>query len=235
MPAAAADVLVFAAASMADALDEIAELFRSAHGVPVVCSFGASSALARQIEYGAPAAIYVAADRDWIDYLQERGLIEPDGRREMARNRLALISPVAAAVEATVGRDLPLAALLGDGRLALADPDHVPAGRYARAALTKLGLWPAVADKLARLGDVRAALAFVARGETPLGIVYATDAAASTGVDLVGLFPDDSHPPIVYTAALIAGQAGPAARRFFDFLGGPQARAVLARHGFRTE
>jgi molybdate transport system substrate-binding protein len=234
-PAAAAELLVFAAASLSDAMSEIAVLFESEDGARVVCSFGASSALARQIEHGAPAAIYISANRDWVDYLEARGLVEPGSRGEIAGNRLALIAPAGSPAAAAVGADLPLAALLGDGRLALGDPDHVPAGRYAKAALTHLGLWQAVAGRLARLANVRAALAFVERGETPLGVVYESDAAASARVKLVGLFPDDSHPPVVYTAALVAGRADPLARRFLAFLRGPQARAVLARHRFRTE
>jgi molybdate transport system substrate-binding protein len=231
---AAADTLVFAAASTTNALTEVAELYRAQTGAKVVYSFAASSALARQIEYGAPAAIYVSASPEWMDYLAGRGLIAPGSRGELMRNRLALVAPLDSPVRAAVGPGLALAALIGKGRLALADPDHVPAGIYARQALESLGLWAAAEGKLARLANVRVALALVERGEVPLGVVYRTDAAASAKVRLVGLFPADSHAPIVYSVGLVADHADAAARRFLEFLRRPEARAVLARHGFAT-
>ena len=231
---AAADTLVFAAASTTNALTEVAELYRARAGAKVVCSFAASSALARHIEYGAPAAIYVSASREWMDYLADRGLIAPGSRGELVRNRLALVAPLDSQVRAAVGPGLALAALIGKGRLALADPDHVPAGIYARQALESLGLWVAAEGKLARLANVRVALALVERGEVPLAVVYRTDAVASAKVRLIGLFPADSHVPIVYSVGLVAEHTDAAARRFLEFLRGPEARAVLARHGFAT-
>ncbi|MFQ5955911.1 MAG: molybdate ABC transporter substrate-binding protein, partial [Kiloniellales bacterium] len=203
-------------------------------GETVVLSFAASSALARHIEYGAPAAIYVSANTDWMDYLDARGLIEPGSRARLMGNRLALIAPADSPVEATVGRGLPLAALIGNGRLALGDPDHVPAGIYAKQALKNLGLWPAVEGKLARLSNVRVALALVERGEAALGVVYRSDAAASAKVRLIGLFPAESHAPIAYSVGLVAGRADAAARRFLAFLRGAEAGQVFARHGFIT-
>ncbi len=231
---AAADTLVFAAASTTNALTEVAELYRARAGAKVVYSFAASSALARHIEYGAPAAIYVSANREWMDYLAGRGLIAPGSRGKLMRNRLALVAPLDSPVRAAVGPGRALAALIGDGRLALADPDHVPAGIYARQALESLGLWPVAEGKLARLANVRMALVLVERGEAPLGVVYRTDAAASAKVRLIGLFPADSHAPIVYSVGLVADHADAAARRFLEYLRGPEARAVLARHGFAT-
>ncbi len=229
---AAADTLVFAAASTTNALTEVAESYRARAGEGVVCSFAASSALARHIEYGAPAAIYVSANPEWMDYLADRGLIAPGSRGELMRNRLALVAPLDSPVRAAVGPGLALAALIGEGRLAIADPDHVPAGIYARQALESLGLWAAVEGKLARLANVRVALALVERGEVPLGVVYRTDAAASAKVRLIGLFPADAHAPIVYSVGLVADHADGAARRFLEYLRGDEARAVLARHGF---
>lgn len=229
---AAADILVFAAASTTNALTEAAELYRARGGAKVVYSFAASSALARHIEYGAPAAIYVSANPQWMDYLVDRGLIVPASRGELTRNRLALIAAADSPVKAAVGPGLALAALIGGGRLALADPDHVPAGIYARQALMSLGLWPAVEGRLAPLANVRVALAMVERGEAALGVVYRSDAMASTKARLIGLFPADSHTPIVYSVGLVAGQADAAANDFLAFLRGPVAQAVFARHGF---
>ncbi len=229
---AAGDTLVFAAASTTNALTEVAELYRAQAGAKVVCSFAASSALARQIEYGAPAAIYVSANAEWMDYLADRGLIAPGSRGALMRNRLALVAPLDSPVRAAVGPGPALAALIGKDRLALADPDHMPAGIYARQALESLGIWAAIEGKLARLANVRVALALVERGEAPLGVVYRTDAAASAKVRLIGLFQADSHAPIVYSVALVADHADAAARRFLEFLRGDAARAVFARHGF---
>lgn len=237
VPAAvrAAEVTVFAAASLTDALEEIGQLYRTRGMGEVRQSFAASSTLARQIEGGAPAALFFSADEPWMDYLAERGLIVPETRVTPIGNRLVLIAPAERAPEpAEVGPGLPLAALLGDGRLATGDPEHVPVGRYAQQALAALGLWETAAPRLARADSVRAALALVERGEVPLGIVYATDAAAAPRVRVIGTFPEDSHAPIRYPLAVVAAQDGPEARAFHAFLTGPEAREVFQRYGFLT-
>jgi molybdate transport system substrate-binding protein len=221
-------VLVFAAASLKNALDQAA----TNAPVKAVVSYASSSALARQIEAGAPAQIYLSADLAWMDYLQQRNLIHSDSRRNLLGNKLVLIAPATSSVRAAVEAGFPLARLLGEGRLALGDPTHVPAGKYAKAALESLGVWESVKDRLAPAENVRAALALVARGETPLGIVYATDAAAEPRVRAVGAFPAGSHPPIVYPAALTSHAKGGAPGRFLDFLGTPRARAIFEKHGF---
>jgi molybdate transport system substrate-binding protein len=234
--AAAEPVTVFAAASLTDATTAVGEAWVAAGGEPPRFSFAASSTLARQIEAGAPADIYAAADRRWMDYLAARGLIAGDTRESPIGNRLVLVATADAAVgDVAIDADLDLAAMLGEGgRLAVGDPDHVPAGRYARAALESLGLWAELAPRLARADDVRAALALVARGEAPLGIVYATDAAVSDDVAVVGTFAPSSHPPITYPFALVAGAEGEAARALFAFMTGDAARAIYARFGFEV-
>lgn len=199
----------------------------------VSASFAASSTLARQIERGAPADLYLSADTEWADYLQQRDLLVAESRGNLLGNRLVLIVPVSDTRIVDLDDDFDLAGLLGDGRLAVGDPDHVPAGRYARRALETLGLWRGIQDRLARAGDVRAALALVQRGEASFGIVYETDAVAAEGVRIAGLFPPDSHPPIVYPVALVAG-ADPSAQKFLWFLKGPQAAKIFRRHGFTT-
>ena len=223
--------LVFAAASLTDAMTEIAGAFSAATGIRAQFSFAASSTLARQIEYGAPASVFISANRLWMDRLEEAGLIVAASRSDIAGNRLAVIAPASAGspTDFTPSRDL--ARLLGDGRLAVADPDHVPAGIYARAALESLGLWRDMQPRLARSGDVRGALALVARGEAPLGIVYASDAEVTDRVRAIALLPADSHPPIAYPAALTA-TAGDDARAFLPFLRGPAAQAILRARGF---
>ncbi len=234
-PPAVAGTLVFAAASTGGVLTELAGVYQTRGGETVVLSFAASSALARHIEHGAPAAIYLSANTAWMDYLDARGLIEPASRARLMGNRLALIAPADSPAAGPVGRALPLAVLIGDGRLALGDPDHVPAGIYAREALKGLGLWSAVEGRLARMSNVRLALVMVERGEAALGVVYESDAAASARVKLIGLFPAESHPPIVYWVALVAGRADAAARRFLAFLRGAEAAQVFSRHGFLTD
>lgn len=223
-------ITVFAAASMTNVLEELAAAYTKQTGTAVTLSFGASSTLARQIEAGARVDAFVSADREWMDYLAERKLIEPSSRRDIAGNALVLIAPADRAV-ILIAPGFALRAALGDGRLAVADPDIVPAGRYAKAALTQLGAWDSVADRLASADNVRAALAFVARGEAPLGIVYATDALIDKKVKVVGLFPASSHAPIAYPAAVPTG-GRPAGAAFLAFLGTPAAEAAFARHGF---
>ena len=223
--------LVFAAASLTDVITETAEAFAAETGIRVRLSFAASSALARQIENGAPASVFVSANRQWMDRLDSAGAIVPASRTDIAGNRLALIAPERDDTrEASASlRDLP--ELLGGGRLAVGDPDHVPAGLYARVSLESLGLWTRIAPRLARTGDVRGALALVARGEAPFGIVYATDAGITDRVRVVTLLPADSHPSIVYPAALTPA-ANDDARAFLAFLGGRTAQSIFRRHGF---
>jgi molybdate transport system substrate-binding protein len=234
LPAAGQDKLtVFAAASLRNALDEADAAFSKDTGVAVTASYAASSALAKQIGEGAPADVFVSADSQWMDWLAARKLIAPDTRVNLLGNTLVLIAPKNANpdhVEIAPGFDL--AKLAGDGRIAVADVRAVPAGLYAKAALEKLGAWAAAQPKLAQADNVRAALAYVARGEAPLGIVYATDAKVEPGVKIVGTFPPDSHPPIVYPAAAIAERDGTAARRYLDFLRSPAARGIFEQYGF---
>lgn len=221
--------LVFAAASLKNALDEVAALSPSK---PVI-SYGASSALAKQIENGAPAQVFIAADLDWMNYLERRKLLRDGTRRNLLGNKLVLIAPRNSTLTTEIRPGFALAALLGPGRLATADPQSVPAGKYTRAALEKLGVWASVADKLAPTADVRAALALVARGEAPLGSVYATDAAAEPKVRVVAAFPEGWVPPIIYPAALTAGAPGTgAAAEFLFLLSSPSARKVFEKHGF---
>jgi molybdate transport system substrate-binding protein len=224
---------VFAAASLGSVLDRLGEDFTRATGVPVRFSFAASSVLARQVEAGAGADVFVSADQQWMDYLEQRGRIQKSSRRDLLGNRLALVAPADSRVELQVVAGMQLAAALGSGRLATGDPDSVPVGRYARQALTSLGVWNEVADRLVRADDARSALLFVARGEAPLGIVYATDARVDPRVRLVGLFPAESHLPIIYPVALIAG-AGPDATRFLYFMRGETGRSIFASAGFET-
>jgi molybdate transport system substrate-binding protein len=227
------NVHLFAAISMKDVLEEIVRGFDPGPNTRVLSAFAASSALARQIEHGAPADVFVSADEEWMDYLAQRKLIATDTRRVLAGNRLVLVADARRVLEVRIESGFPLAQLLGDGRLAVADPAHVPAGRYARAALTSLGVWPAVSGRLAAADNVRAALNFVARGEAPLGIVYQTDAAREPRVRIAGTFPSGSHPPIAYPAALSAKSArSDAARRLLAHLGSAEATHVFARHGF---
>lgn len=222
---------VLAAASLKDVLDAQGAAFRSAAGAAVRFSYAASSVLARQIEAGAPADIFISADIAWMDYLAQRRLIRTSTRRELASARLALIAARSSRLNLPVRRGMPLAQALGQGRLAVAAPD-VPAGRYARAALEALGVLPSVANRLAPADSVRSALVFVARGEAPLGIVYDTDAAADPRVRIVGLLPAGSHPPVIYPGAVLARSRHPHAERFMGFLRTPQGAAIFRRHGF---
>jgi molybdate transport system substrate-binding protein len=232
-PAKSADVLIFAAASLKTALDEIAEPCRRATGVGVRASYAASSTLANQIDQGAPAEIFISADLDWMDEVAKHGMIQAESRVNLLGNDLVLVAPAKSNVTLHIGPGFPLAAALGSGRLAVGDPAAVPAGLYAKAALTSLGVWNDVANRLAPAENVRAALVLVSRGETPLGIVYRTDARAEPGVKIVDVFPESSHPPIVYPAALTT-HASADATKVLDYLRGPEARALFERQGFRT-
>ena len=232
VPARAQIVVVFAAASTKDAVTDIANAFTAAGKVKVVSSFGSSADLAKQVENGAPANIYFSADSKWMDYLAGKHLLVDGSRRDLLGNHLVLIAPADSTLSIELKPGAPLAEALGDGRLAMCDPESVPAGRYGKASLVKLGIWDQVAPKVANAKDVRAALALVERGETPAGIVYSTDAKLSKKVKVVGVFPDDSHPKIVYPVALVAGGDSPDAKAFYYYLTGPQAAAVFEKYGF---
>jgi len=232
-PAASAkDVVVFAAASLKNALDEASVSYQGEIATRVLISYAASSTLAKQIENGAPADLFISADLDWMDYLQQRNLIKAETRVTLLGNRLVLIAPADSTATVEIRPGFPLANLIGDERLAMADPSAVPAGKYGKAALEKLGVWPSVAAKVAPAEDVRAALLLVERRETPLGIVYATDAAADKGVRIVASFPEDSHPPILYPAAEVGPGGNPAAEAFLAYLKSDRARPFFERQGF---
>jgi molybdate transport system substrate-binding protein len=233
-PVATEQVTVFAAASLKNALDDVAAAYRAETGSSVAISYAASSALAKQIEEAAPADIFFPADLAWMDYLQERNLIRTDSRRTLLGNAIVLVAPAdssAAAVTDWAKADLP--ALLGaDGRLAMANVESVPAGKYGKASLEKLGLWAGIADRIVQADSVRAALAFVAHGEAPLGVVYRTDANAEAKVKVLGAFPADSHAPIVYPAAITAASRNPGTKSFFDFMVSDKARPLYEKQGF---
>lgn len=229
-----AEPTVFAAASLKESLDAAAQAWAQRSGTRAVISYAGSPALARQIDQGAPADVFVSADEEWMDWVERRGLLRAGSRVRLLSNRLVLVAPAAGPVPAlTLAPGVPIAAALGSGgRLAVADVVSVPAGRYAKAALESLGAWGPLSGRLAQTENVRAALTLVARGEAPLGIVYATDARAESKVRVVGTFPDSAHPPIVYPAAVLAGARSTKAQAFVDFLRSPEGRAVFAAHGF---
>ncbi len=229
-------VMVFAASSLTSAVTEISERYKKATGQRIRLSFAASSALARQIAAGAPADIYLSANQAWMDYLAERGLIDKDSRTAKVGNRLVLIAPAESPIgpmEITPTLDLPRL-LAPDGRIAVGDPAHVPAGAYAKQALTHLSLWIDAAPRLALLDNVRHALALVERGETPLGIVYATDANITKKVRIVGEFPADSHAPITYPFAILGDRRNDHVNAFYAYLTGKPGLAVFREFGFTT-
>jgi molybdate transport system substrate-binding protein len=225
-------ITVFAAASLKEALDAVAVKWQADTGNNATISYAGSSALAKQIEEGAPADVFVSADLAWMDYLAERKLIKEETRTNLLGNELVLIAPEDSTTGAEIAAAFDLAGLLGDGRLAIADPAAVPAGKYGKAALESLGVWSAVEGKLAPTENVRAALELVARGESPLGIVYATDAKAEPGVRVVDVFPESTHPPIVYPVAVTAASANANAGAFVDYLRTDAAASVFAKMGF---
>jgi molybdate transport system substrate-binding protein len=231
-PAQDAKLIVFAAASLKDALDEVNAAYQHQKGQETATSYAASSTLAKQIEAAAPADIFISADLDWMDYLAKRNLIKPETRANLLGNRLVLIAPADRTVKLAIGPDFPLAKALGNGRLAIADPTGVPAGKYGKAALEALGVWSSVADRLAPAENVRATLALVARGEAPLGIVYQTDAASDKTVKIIGTFPENTHPPIVYPIAVVATSTNPGAPGYIAFLKSPVARPIFEKQGF---
>ncbi len=226
-------ILIFAAASMKNALDEVAAVWSARSRAEVKSSYAASSALAKQIEAGAPADIFISADLDWMNYFDQKKLIKAATRINLLGNSIVLVaSKDWNKGDVKIGPAFPLASLLGDGRLAMADVNTVPAGKYAKASLEKLGVWDSVSGKLAQTENVRAALALVGRGEAPLGIVYKTDAVAEPNVKIVGSFPADSHAPIVYPAAQLETSKNPKATEFLRFLSGPEAKVIFEKSGF---
>jgi molybdate transport system substrate-binding protein len=236
-PAAAQEKgpLVLAAASLQESLTAAADAWTAKKHPEPVLSFAASSALARQIGAGAPADLFISADEPWMDDVAKKGLIRPETRVSFLANRLVLIAPAAKPARIAIKPGFPLASALGEGRLAMADPDSVPAGKYGKASLTSLGVWASVEPKVARAENVRAALALVERGEAPLGIVYETDAKASKAVRIVGVFPANSHPPITYPVAVLKTATSPDAEPFRSFLVSRQGKAIFARYGFVTK
>jgi molybdate transport system substrate-binding protein len=232
-PAQSAEpLMVFAAASTTNAVTDIGNLFARKQQGRIVTSFASSSTLAKQIENGAPANVFISANPQWMDYLEKHKRIDAGTRFNLLGNHIVLIAPAGHREQVVIARGFALCAMLKGGELAMGDPAHVPAGIYGKQALEKLGVWQSVQNHVARTKDVRAALALVERGEAPLGVVYATDAAITKRVKVVGVFPDDSHPSIMYPAALVTGNETLAARRFLTFLKTPAAEAVFKKYGF---
>jgi molybdate transport system substrate-binding protein len=227
-------VTVFAAASTTAAIEEIGQDFTSRGRGIVRPIFANSATLARQIEQGAPVDVFLSADHIWMDYLEGKGMVEPGSRADLLSNRMVLMAPADTKAEVALTVGFPLARLLGDGRLAMGNPESVPAGKYAKAALMSLGVWGEVENRLILTSTVLETLAFLERGEAPLGIGFASDAAMSRKVSILGTFPESSHPPAIYPVALVKGAARPAAREFLDYLKSPAAKAVFARHGFQV-
>lgn len=225
-------ITIFAAASMKNALDDISAAYTKQTGVKVVASYAASSALAKQLEQGAPADVFTSADLDWMDYASQKKVIKDDTRVNLLGNRLVLIAPADSKLSnVAIGPGFDLAKLAGDGRITTGDVQAVPVGKYAKAALEKLGAWQAAAPKFAMAESVRAALAFVARGEAVLGIVYETDAKVEPKVKIVGTFPQDSYPPVIYPVALTA-TAKPEAAAYLAYLRTNAAKTVFEKYGF---
>lgn len=233
--ACAQNLTVLAAASLKDALDSVSAQFQRAQGHRVAASYFASSALARQIESGAPADIFISADLDWMDYVDQRKLLRAGTRSNLLRNRLVLIAPAESRAQVDIKAGFALDKLLGDGRLSMADPDSVPAGKYGKAALEKLGVWGSVERRVVRGDNVRTALNFVARGESPFGIVYETDAIAEKKVRVVARFPQDSYPAIVYPVAAVVTSRHPATNAYLAYLKSAEARAIFEKYGFTVE
>jgi len=231
-PAFAADTIVFAASSLQNALDAAVKVYSAASGKAVTVNYGGSSALAKQIEQGAPADIFFSADLDWMKDLHDKNLTVAATEKPLLGNEIVLVAPKDSTATATIAPGLDLAGLLGGGKLAMANVDSVPAGKYGKASLVKLGLWGSVSANVVQSDNVRAALAFVAEGEAPLGIVYQTDANADPGVKVIGTFPADSHPPIVYPVALLSASTNPDAKAFLDWLDSDTAKPSFTAQGF---
>ncbi|MCA0278606.1 MAG: molybdate ABC transporter substrate-binding protein [Proteobacteria bacterium] len=234
MPSARAegDVVVFAAASLKNALDAIDAAWKTESGKQATASYAASSALAKQIEEGAPADVFISADLDWMKYLADKKLIKEGSDVKLLGNRIVLVAPKDSAAKADIAANFDLAGLLGEGRLAMGDVKAVPAGKYGKAALEKLGVWSSVEGKVAQAENVRAALKLVSTGEAPLGIVYQTDATAEPGVKIVGVFPEDSHPPIVYPVGVTAESKNADAAEYVKYLQSAKAKELFEAQGF---
>lgn len=230
--AQAESIRIFAAASTTNAVGDIINAYTGETGKAVVPSFASSSTLAKQIDQGAPADVFLSANPKWMDFIEGKKLVEPGTRTNLLGNRITLIQPLSGKLSIEISKAMDLAGILGDDKLAMGDPDHVPAGIYGRKALESLGLWDSVSPKVARAKDVRAALALVERAEAPLGIVYATDAAISKKIKVVAVFPEETHPPIIYPACIIKGKAGDDAKAFFEFLKSPKAAEIFKIYGF---
>jgi len=226
------EITVFAAASLTNAMQEVADAFTRRNGTNVKLSFASSSTLAKQVEAGAGAQLFMSADQAWMDYLEGRNLLVKGTRRSLLGNRLVVIVPSNKPLRIEISSDRAWLARLPEGRIATGDPAHVPVGMYARQALTALGLWEDVEPRLARADNVRNALVLVERGEAAAGIVYTTDAAISKQVAIAGTFPETSHAPISYPVALLRGGEGDGARALLEFLGSAEARTIFEKHGF---
>jgi len=232
LPVRAQNLTVLAAVSLKESLDEVVTQFQRSGGAKLVVAYAASSALAKQIENGAPADVFISADLDWMDYLEQRQLLRAGTRSNLLRNRLVLVAPAGSHVAVEIKRGFALDKLLGGGKLSMADPDSVPAGKYGRAALEKLGVWSSVERKVVRGDSVRTALNFVARGEAPLGIVYETDAFAEKRVAVVARFAAETHPAIIYPVAALAGGKQAATPALLAYLKSREARAIFEKYGF---
>jgi molybdate transport system substrate-binding protein len=226
------DLVVFAAASLKNALDSINAQWQKETGRSAKISYASSSALAKQMENGAPAQMFISADLDWMDYVEKKNLIQPDTRSNLLGNRIVLIAPKDKAQPIAIKPGFDLARVLGDGRLSMANVDAVPAGKYGKAALEKLGVWTSISDKTAQAENVRAALLLVSRGEAPAGIVYQTDAASDKAVTIIGTFPEDTHPPIIYPIALTAGTTNPDAAAFLAYIKSDKSKPLFEAQGF---
>lgn len=232
IPAAAADLVVFAAASMKGSLDKVAAAFEKEGGTKVTISYASSSQLAKQIEAAAPADIFISADTKWMDYLVEKGAVKKEAAVNFLGNRLVLVAAKDSTLSLKIEKDFPLAATLGDDRIAMGEPKSVPAGKYGQEALEFYGVWKDVQPRVAGADNVRAALKLVSSGEAPLGIVYATDAKADPEVKVVDTFGEESHSPIVYPVAPVAASSNPATDAFMKFLLGPEAATIFKDAGF---
>lgn len=229
----AESITVFAAASTTNAITEIGKMFSEQNKVEFIPSFASSSTLAKQIENQAPANLYISANYKWMDYLKEKKIINNSSRFDLLSNRIVLIVPADSSIKKIdIKANFDLSKLLGNGYLSMGDPDHVPAGIYGKQSLENLGVWDSIKDKVARSKDVRAALMLVERGESPLGIIYVTDAAITKKVRIVGTFPEESHSSILYSVALVAGKETPAALDFMKFLKTQEAKSIFEKYGF---
>ena len=231
-PAHAENVNVFAAASLKTALDEVAKAWKTQSGKDIVATYGSTGTLAKQIAEAAPADIFISADLAWMDDVAKKNLIKPDSRKNLVGNTLVLVAATGADLKIDLAKGSNLAAALGDGKLAVGDVKSVPAGKYAKAALENLGLWTSVESNLVMQENVRSALALVARGEAKLGIVYGSDSVAEPKVQVIANFPEASHAPIVYPAAIIASSTNPDSSTFLDFLFSGEAQLIFKANGF---